>query len=162
MTEFCQTTFFNTCLVFASYNEVIYFCFYFFGLLWWCLQIFFKLKLFFVLKPEQWSLSHFFFKLTTVLVLEKTNSTWKKFEGTTKVNLTKSSTTKGQIISECLFDFLNFPKNHRKIWQISAQKSKKCSNHKITAPYSVFNTLNSPYNHRIIRKCLYFVDLTTF
>ena len=22
---------------------------------------------------------------------------------------------KGQIISECLFDFLNFPKNHRKI-----------------------------------------------
>ena len=24
-------------------------------------------------------------------------------------------TPKGQIISECLFDFLNFPKNHRKI-----------------------------------------------
>ena len=24
---------------------------------------------------------------------------------------------KGQIISECLFDFLNFPKKHRKIWQ---------------------------------------------
>ena len=22
---------------------------------------------------------------------------------------------KGQLISECLFDFLNFPKNHRKI-----------------------------------------------
>ena len=69
---------------------------------------------------------------------------------------------KGQIISECFFDFVNFPKKHRKIWQISAQKSKKCSNHKITAPYSVFDTLNSPYNHRIIRKCLYFVDLTTF
>ena len=26
-----------------------------------------------------------------------------------------SHETKGQIISECLFDFLNFPKNHRKI-----------------------------------------------
>ena len=35
---------------------------------------------------------------------------------------------KGQIISECLFDFLNFPKNQRKIWQVSAQKSKKWSN----------------------------------
>ena len=37
---------------------------------------------------------------------------------------------KGELISECLFDFLNFPKNHRKIWQISAQGSKKWSNHK--------------------------------
>ena len=36
--------------------------------------------------------------------------------------------TKGQLISECLFDFLNFPKNHRKIGQISAQESKKWSN----------------------------------
>ena len=36
--------------------------------------------------------------------------------------------TKGHLISECLFDFLNFPKNHRKIWQISAQESKKWSN----------------------------------
>ena len=35
---------------------------------------------------------------------------------------------KGQIISVCLFDFLNFPKKHRKIWQISAQESKKWSN----------------------------------
>ena len=70
--------------------------------------------------------------------------------------------SRGQIISECLRDFLNFPKNQQKIWQISAPESKKWSNHKITAPYSVFNTLNGPYNHIIIRKCLYFVDLTTF
>ena len=56
---------------------------------------------------------------------------------------------KGQLISECLFDVLNFPKNQRKIWQISALESKKWSNHKITAPYSVFKTLNSPYNHSI-------------
>ena len=69
---------------------------------------------------------------------------------------------KCQLISECLFDFLNFPENNRKIWQISAQESKKCSNHKITAPYSVFDTLNSPYNHIIIRKCWYFFDLTIF
>ena len=33
---------------------------------------------------------------------------------------------KGQLISECLFDFLNFPKNHWKIWQISAEKQKRC------------------------------------
>ena len=30
----------------------------------------------------------------------------------------------GQLISECLFDFLNFPKNQRKIWQISTQNLK--------------------------------------
>ena len=35
---------------------------------------------------------------------------------------------KGQLISECLIDFLNFPKNRLKIWQISAQESKKWSN----------------------------------
>ena len=31
---------------------------------------------------------------------------------------------KGQSISECLFDTLNFPKNQRKIWQISALEYK--------------------------------------
>ena len=39
-----------------------------------------------------------------------------------------------------------------KIWQISAQESKKWSNHKIKgkALYSVFlNTLNSPYTYLI-------------
>ena len=69
---------------------------------------------------------------------------------------------KGQLISECLFGVLSFPKNQRKISQIFAPESKKWSNHRIMAPYSVFNTSNSPYNHRIIRKCLYLVDLTTF
>ena len=61
-----------------------------------------------------------------------------------------------------LFIFQNFPKNQRKIWQISAPESKKWSNHKIKAPYSVFNISNSLKKHDIIRKCLYFVDLTTF
>ena len=36
---------------------------------------------------------------------------------------------KGQLFSECLFDFLNFPKNHPKIWQISAQEHERCWNH---------------------------------
>ena len=40
------------------------------------------------------------------------------------------SNSKGQLISECLFDFLNFPKNQRKIWQTSAPGSKKWSNQK--------------------------------
>ena len=53
----------------------------------------------------------------------------------------------GQLISECLFGVLNFPKNQRKIWQISAPEAKKWSNHEIKAPYSIFNTSNSPYNH---------------
>ena len=35
---------------------------------------------------------------------------------------------KGQLSAECLFDFLNFPKNQRKIRQISAPESKKWSN----------------------------------
>ena len=72
------------------------------------------------------------------------------------------SYTKGQLISEFPFIFFNFPKNQRNIWQISAPESKKWSNQKIKAPYSVYDMLNSPYNHSIIRKCLYFVDLTTF
>ena len=69
---------------------------------------------------------------------------------------------KGQLISECLFDILNFPKNKQKVWKISASESKKRSNHKITAPYSVLNTLSSPFIHNFIRKCLHFVYLTTF
>ena len=52
---------------------------------------------------------------------------------------------KGQIISECIFDVFKFSKKPTKIWQISAPESKRWSNHKITAPYSVFNTLNSPH-----------------
>ena len=47
------------------------------------------------------------------------------------------TTAKGQLISECLFDVLNFPKNQR---QISALESKKWSNHKIKAHYNDFDT----------------------
>ena len=50
------------------------------------------------------------------------------------------------VFSECLFGVLNFPKNQRKIWQISAPEPKKWSNHKITAQYCVLNRLNSPHN----------------
>ena len=50
---------------------------------------------------------------------------------------------KGQLISECSFDVLNYPKNQQKIWQISALESKKW------------------IMYSIIRKCLYFVDFTT-
>jgi hypothetical protein len=48
---------------------------------------------------------------------------------------------KGQLISECLFDILNFPKNQQKIWQISALEYKKWSNHKIKAHYNDFDTI---------------------
>ena len=69
---------------------------------------------------------------------------------------------KGQLISECLFDVLNFPKNQRKIWQISALESKKWSNHKIKAHYNDFDTNYVQIILNIIRRCLYFVDLITF
>ena len=45
------------------------------------------------------------------------------------LNYSKIAYFRGQIISECLFDFLNFPKNHRKIWHISAQEHERCWNH---------------------------------
>ena len=48
--------------------------------------------------------------------------------GVTEISNFYKYLPKGQIISECLFDFLNFPKNHRNFWQISAQGSKKWSN----------------------------------
>ena len=38
------------------------------------------------------------------------------------------SLDKGQLISECIFGVLNFPKTQRKIWQISALETKKGSN----------------------------------
>ena len=69
---------------------------------------------------------------------------------------------KGLIISECLYDVFKFSKKPTKNLTNFCQGSKKWSNHKIKAPNSVFNTSNSPYNYIIIRKCLYFVDLTTF
>ena len=74
----------------------------------------------------------------------------------------KLEPAKGQLISECLFDVLNFPKKQRKIWQISALESKKWSNHKIKAHYNDFDTNYVQIILNIIRRCLYFVDLTTF
>ena len=47
---------------------------------------------------------------------------------------------KGQLISECPFDVWNFPKNQRKIWQISTLESKKWSNCKIKVHYIDFDT----------------------
>ena len=48
--------------------------------------------------------------------------------------------SKGQSISEYLFDVLYFPEKQLKIWQMSALESKKWSNHKIKAQYNVFDT----------------------
>ena len=45
------------------------------------------------------------------------------FEG--EAQYSKLTESKGQLISEWLFDFLNFPKNQGKIWQISALETKK-------------------------------------
>ena len=60
---------------------------------------------------------------------------------------------KGQLISDCFFGVLNFPKNQRKIWQISALESKKWSNQQIKALsynniihiwlYGLFNVLKT-------------------
>ena len=38
------------------------------------------------------------------------------------------SPPKGQLISECLFGALNYPKNQQQIWQISTLETKKWSN----------------------------------
>ena len=62
---------------------------------------------------------------------------WNRSKMQQVVNLASPSSSqdsvivsfKGQLISECLFDALNFPKNHRKIWQISAQEHERCWNH---------------------------------
>ena len=48
--------------------------------------------------------------------------------------------SKGQLISECLFDILNFPKNQQKNRQISAPEYKKWSKLKIKAHYNDFDT----------------------
>ena len=77
-------------------------------------------------------------------------------------DLGRFGTVKGQLISECLFDVLNFPKKQRKIWQISALEFKKWSNNKIKANYIDFDTNYVQIILNIIRRCLYFVDLTTF
>ena len=46
---------------------------------------------------------------------------------------------KGQLISECLLGAIDFPKNQRKIWQISVLEYKKWSNHKTKAHYNDFD-----------------------
>ena len=44
------------------------------------------------------------------------------------IGLVQGGRSKGQLVSEWFFDFLKFPKNQRKIWQISALETKKWSN----------------------------------
>ena len=50
------------------------------------------------------------------------------FEG--EAQYSKLTESKGQLISEWLFDFLNFPKNQGKIWWISTLESIQWSNQK--------------------------------
>ena len=69
---------------------------------------------------------------------------------------------KGQIISECPLEILDFPKIPRKIWQISALESKKWSCHKIKTLYNVFNTLNNKFDHMYYEEVPLSYDLTTF
>ena len=70
---------------------------------------------------------------------------------------------KGQLISKCPFGVIVLTKKPtKKFDNFCPRKFEKRSNHKIKAPYNVFNTLNSPYNHMyidnsIMRRCLYFV-----
>ena len=54
----------------------------------------------------------------------------------------KSWLFKGQTISECPLEILDFPKIPPKIWQISAQETKKWSNHKIKAlSYNIYDQI---------------------
>ena len=69
---------------------------------------------------------------------------------------------KGQLMSECPFEILDFPKIPQKIWQISALESGKWSNHKIKALYNVFNTLNNKFDHIYYKKVPLSYDFTTF
>ena len=73
-----------------------------------------------------------------------------------------NSSGKGQIISECPLEILDFPKIPPKIWQISALESEKWSNHKIKALYNVFNTLSNKFDHMYYKKVPLSYDLTTF
>ena len=73
-----------------------------------------------------------------------------------------SNSIQGQLISECLFDILNFPKHQWKFWQISTLEYKKWSNQQNKG------TFLPKYNIHIVTraiyyiKCLYFVDLNSF
>ena len=48
-----------------------------------------------------------------------------KGQETFKSTMLISPPTKGQLVAECLLGVIDFPKNQRKIWQISALESKK-------------------------------------
>ena len=85
-----------------------------------------------------------------------------KWEYQNKPCYLENRVVKGQLISECPFEILDFPKIPRKIWQISALESEKWSNHKIKALYNVFNTLNNKFDHIYYKKVPLSYDLTTF
>ena len=51
----------------------------------------------------------------------------------------KGQIGKDQLMSEYLFEVLNFPKDHRKILQISALEFKKWSNHEICNDFDTNN-----------------------
>ena len=51
------------------------------------------------------------------------------------INKKGASKAKGLLISECLFDLLQFSKKKLEFWRVSAQEHKKCANHKIKALY---------------------------
>ena len=58
--------------------------------------------------------------------IEQTAAYRKKFDKIIEAEEEYHDYIKGQLISECLFDcFLDFPKNQRKSWEISAPESKK-------------------------------------
>ena len=69
---------------------------------------------------------------------------------------------KGQLISECLFDLFKFSKKPTKNLTNFCPESKKWSNHKIKAHYIDLNTNYVQIILNFMRRCLYFVDLTTF
>ena len=62
--------------------------------------------------------------------------------GLEKGRVRSSFNIKGQLISECLFDFLNFPKNHQKIDKFLPKDLKSGQ---IIREMSLYS-LNSPYN----------------
>ena len=70
---------------------------------------------------------------------ELQNSNWFFKKPLVKHPTKNNKWAEGQLISECLFDILTFPKKQREIWQISALEFKKLSNHKITAHYNDFD-----------------------
>ena len=75
--------------------------------------------------PRNWNLKMAFWATT----LEITQPIFYALSGTPSkklsLDLNFSVDSKGQLISECLFGVLNFPKHQRKLWQIPALETKK-------------------------------------